>query len=450
MEAEKDQPPPTPNLSLPVPRYCPTCNDQILAELYYRSEEGELTVEHCRTCQGAWVSQSRVALWQRLLRPHRAMEAPPPLPDAAPPAATAPAPPEAPAPPAERAATAAHAVPARPTAASPSPPPPVEEPARTISFAPPEMTMEDSPSRLPRKLILIVAAVCLLFLGVRFWPTDTAPGTGQAGVGADRKAQSKQRTTAASGQLATTPAEDSEEDADEETAAGESATPADEGPTPPQTAPRGEIAAIGVTNPAGRSGVFYLPKEPEDRAIPLLVLLHDTGGSGRQIAERLTALADRHGFAVLAPDSGLPADGSPGWDVGNAADETPEDTKHTMACVRALEEMEGVFLDSMRVLIAGYSGGGTAALNISSHESLFSAFAVLHGAVDLEGLGSNQVRGWLSTGARDEFRPSKQVQADIERLDEEGYSELEFREFGGGHELTPAELEDLVRWWLGD
>lgn len=446
LTAEEGQVVPPPNLSLPIPRYCPVCDDQILAELYYRGESGEFTVEHCRSCLGAWVSQAHLNLWQRLLHPHRTVEAPAPAPETAP-AADAVA-----AESASKAAPAAAPARARP-AASPAPTAgsrPVEEPPASRQQTTSPTSGTGSGARFSPRLILAAVAILGLFLVVRLRQTDGGAGTGQRVADAGRQAHARHDTkAAASRQPAANPAEEERDDEAEEEAAAE-ITPTAVDEANDDRVRRGEITTIEITNASARDGVFFLPEEPTDRAIPLLVLLHDTGGSGRQIAEKLTSLANQRGFAVLAPDSGLSQDGTPVWATGDGADETTEDYKHVMACVSELQDMDGVFIDSMQVLIAGYGGGGAAALGISSHESLFSAFAVMHGTIEPEGLGSNGIRGWLSTGSKDDSRPPERVRSDVARLEEEGYSDLELHEFGGGHELTAKELEELVRWWLGD
>jgi predicted esterase len=120
-----------------------------------------------------------------------------------------------------------------------------------------------------------------------------------------------------------------------------------------------------------------------------------------------------------------------------------------MKCIHAVKSLPGVQLDSEKTLIAGFSGGASSAPYISSYDSLFRAFAVLHGGAIPNGFGSNRVRGWFSAGEADSLRPPGGVQAAMEELRREGWSaELQFRVFPGGHALSEREKRELIRWWL--
>jgi len=207
---------------------------------------------------------------------------------------------------------------------------------------------------------------------------------------------------------------------------------------------------VGVRNSAGRSGRYYLPAGYAQKMLPLAVLIHGTGGSGANMVSDFRALADEYGFAIVAPDSRRSPDGQLTWQVGESPGEITEDLQHTMSCVRALRAIEGVQVDSEKTLIAGFSGGGSSAPYMASHESFFRTFAVLHGGVIANGFGSNRVRGWFSTGDSDGVRPVEGVRAALDELRREGWStELELRTYPGAHELTEREKRDVVRWWLG-
>jgi poly(3-hydroxybutyrate) depolymerase len=224
--------------------------------------------------------------------------------------------------------------------------------------------------------------------------------------------------------------------------------------TPPrqQPKPSGLSAEgdIGVRNSSGRSGSYYLPPGYKQKAVPLAVLLHGTGGSGAEMVDAFRPLAAKHGFAIVAPDSRKLRGGVLTWEVGDQPDDITEDLAHTMKCVRALQSMPGVHVDSQRTLIAGYSGGGSSAPYIASHESFFRAFAVLHGGIIPGGFANNRVRGWFSAGDSDPARPVAGVRRALEQLKGAGWdSSLELKTFPGGHELSEAEQSAVIEWWLG-
>jgi predicted esterase len=120
-----------------------------------------------------------------------------------------------------------------------------------------------------------------------------------------------------------------------------------------------------------------------------------------------------------------------------------------VASVREVLALPGVRVDRARVLIAGFSVGGNVAVSLASHEDLFSAFAVLHGHVELNGLGPRRVRGWLSAGDRDRIRTVEQIRRLADHLTRgAGFPEVETRAFRADHTLGDEELAALVAWWL--
>jgi predicted esterase len=161
-------------------------------------------------------------------------------------------------------------------------------------------------------------------------------------------------------------------------------------------------------------------------------------------------LADQYGFIIVAPDSRRSPDGQLTWQVGDHPGDLTDDVRHTMACVDAVRSMAGVQINSERTLIAGFSGGGSSAPYISSNESLFRSFAVLHGGIIPNGFGGNRVRGWFSTGESDSVRPVAGMRGAMEELRREGWSaDLELSTYPGGHDLGETEKRELIRWWLG-
>lgn len=203
---------------------------------------------------------------------------------------------------------------------------------------------------------------------------------------------------------------------------------------------------IQATTSTGRQGAYYLPRDHEAKALPLLVILHGTGGKGSGTILRLRTLAEREGFIAVAPDSASIAGV---WLVEQRSEGTTEDYRHVVDCVREVLALPNVRVDRGRVLIAGFSVGGGAAAYIASHEDLFTAFAVLHGHVELGGMGLRRGRGWLSTGDRDRVRTVASIKSVADHLTRrEGFPEVETRVFRVDHTLGEDELAALVAWWL--
>jgi len=202
--------------------------------------------------------------------------------------------------------------------------------------------------------------------------------------------------------------------------------------------------ALNTRYATGRSGAFLLPPGFEDRPLPLLVVLHGTGGSGAGTLSLVRDLAVARRFAVVAPDSEFAGH----WEVPDHPGDTSKDAEHVVACVREVRAMDHVVVDPLRVLVVGISGGGsTAPYEASTHDD-FTAFAVLHGGVFAGGLGPRRVPGWFSTGEQDPLRPVESVSKAADAMRALRF-DVDLHTYPGGHEVSAAELNDLLRWWLG-
>jgi polyhydroxybutyrate depolymerase len=80
----------------------------------------------------------------------------------------------------------------------------------------------------------------------------------------------------------------------------------------------GPAGATQRVEVAGRSVLVHTPAGFEAaRRYPLLFLLHGSGGTGAAMLARsgLAATSDRHGFIVVAPDGGIPANNGFVWNI---------------------------------------------------------------------------------------------------------------------------------------
>jgi predicted esterase len=160
---------------------------------------------------------------------------------------------------------------------------------------------------------------------------------------------------------------------------------------------------------------------------------------------RVQALAERERFIALAPDSSSP---SGSWTVGRGSDDVTEDYRHVMSCAREVLAVPGVRIDAERVLVAGFSVGGSVAASLASRESLFTALAALHGHIVPTTLGPRRPRAWVSTGDRDRTRSVESMKVVSDLLGQVGFARVEFRVFRVDHALGDEEVGALVAWWL--
>lgn len=210
----------------------------------------------------------------------------------------------------------------------------------------------------------------------------------------------------------------------------------------------GLTGKLKTTNSAGRSGAYYLHAGRGAAASPLLVFTHGTGGSGEGCIPTFRAAADLRRFHIVAPDSRISPQGQVTWQVGDQPGDFSPDYTHVLACVDEVCANSDVAVDRQRVLAAGHSGGASTAPYVATNDERFSAFAILHGGVFMGGLGTRPVRGWISTGEQDPLRSPQEIESHAGRLSAAGW-DVTKRIFPGGHEVSSAEVDALIAWWLG-
>ena len=102
-------------------------------------------------------------------------------------------------------------------------------------------------------------------------------------------------------------------------------------------------------------------------ALPMVVLLHGSGGNGLFMIQRWQDIATREHIVLLAPDS---LHSEVGWDL---ATDGPD---YIHAAIQASAAAHPV--DFRRLYVFGQSGGAVYALNLAMLESEYFAAAALH------------------------------------------------------------------------
>jgi predicted esterase len=208
-------------------------------------------------------------------------------------------------------------------------------------------------------------------------------------------------------------------------------------PSPP--APRaGDFAPLGLDS---RDAFLYIPKNfSPQSALPLVVALHGSGGSGRDMVEALSAEADKRGLLVLAP-----ASRSNTWDLRHAPG-----CEDSLFIDRALARVFAcAAIDAKRIALMGVSDGAAFALSLGlANGDLFS---------DVQSFSASQFhirttvgrpRVFLSHGRGDRIIPFSTGQRIAGTLSAAGY-DVTFRPFVGGHYIPKDGLDAALDRFLG-
>ncbi|HEY8359736.1 MAG TPA: alpha/beta hydrolase-fold protein [Ramlibacter sp.] len=178
-----------------------------------------------------------------------------------------------------------------------------------------------------------------------------------------------------------------------------------------------------------------------ERAAPLALMLHGSGGDPQQALALLQPAAEAAGAIVLAPASLEYT-----WD-GVLGSIGPD-----------LEAIDGLLawvferypIDARWLAVGGFSDGASYALAVAlgNGELFRHCMALSPGFVPaMEQRGRPSV--FISHGTGDRVLPiarcSHRIVPSLQRA---GY-DVDYREFDGGHEIPPAIANAAVRWWLG-
>jgi predicted esterase len=192
----------------------------------------------------------------------------------------------------------------------------------------------------------------------------------------------------------------------------------------------------------GRDGVLSVPEGYRaDKPVPLIVMLH--GAIGRT-AEFFTfcQLAAAAGIAVVEPDSRAQT-----WDFFKNGYGPETDIAFLD---RTLEHVFAqVAVDPRRLVLAGFSDGASFALSAGlPNGDLFTRVMAFSPGFMVPPSRQGKPHVWVSHGNHDGILPVEASRKQIvPQLKEWGY-DVRYREFDGGHEVSPDLMREAFRWFL--
>jgi phospholipase/carboxylesterase len=209
----------------------------------------------------------------------------------------------------------------------------------------------------------------------------------------------------------------------------------------------------GRRTPSGSQHALFSPMHYErNYAYPLLVWLHDEGGSERELRRLMPHVSVRNyvGAAVRGVEPSWRNKHGYSWGASPAA--TAETGERVRQAIELADERFNVH--SQRIFIAGFGTGGTTALRLAfEHPSWFAGAASLGGPMPrgncpLARVNEARRLPLFLASCRDscEYPPAR-VSADLRLLYSAGFS-LALRQYPCPSELTTTMLADMDRWLM--
>lgn len=223
--------------------------------------------------------------------------------------------------------------------------------------------------------------------------------------------------------------------------------------SPPSTSRAGGIIGsipIGYIDTSdGRNGGYYLPKGWENKALPVLVMLHGSRQSGNTEIRAYMGLADKYKFIIIAPSSHK----SKYWFAPQrSSSRLTSDIWHSIACYEYVQKLSKVKFDEKKILIGGFSRGGHAAVSLATRITFATHAMATHSAFTPASLGTHLVPIFVSTGYSDPLYTPERVKKAIAYASKQiSGLDVTLKLFSGGHsQANTNELKAGVQWWLGD
>jgi phospholipase/carboxylesterase len=220
----------------------------------------------------------------------------------------------------------------------------------------------------------------------------------------------------------------------------------------PQTTKSTKVAARRRDRATAPHYALFAPLHYErGYAYPLLLWLHDDGGSERELRQLMPHVSVRNYVAAAVRGVGGES-GRHGYAWDHCPDSTCEAAERVTECVKAAKRRFNVHAD--RVFIAGQGSGGTMALRLAlRYSEMFAGVISIGGAMPRRNAPLNRVNEarnlpiLLASSRDSEFYPQADVMSDLRLLHSAGFS-LALRQYPGDDELTTAMLSDMDRWMM--
>jgi phospholipase/carboxylesterase len=189
---------------------------------------------------------------------------------------------------------------------------------------------------------------------------------------------------------------------------------------------------------ADRDGLYYVPRDKADTALPLWVVLHGAGGTA-QSAAYVFSFADEFGVLVMAPDSRDERT----WD-GVLRSWGP-DVEFIAAAVDRVTTRFPV--DRQRMTLAGFSDGASYALSLGiSYGDEFSRIVAMSPGVMQPMAARGKPKIFISHGTTDAVMPIDETSRKfVPRLKALGY-DVTYREYEGRHTVSPPIVREAFEW----
>lgn len=205
---------------------------------------------------------------------------------------------------------------------------------------------------------------------------------------------------------------------------------------------QGRFAAPGIHRlpvQHGRPALLFVPPAVRaQRRLPLVVMLHGSGGRAASALRLLRPAAQAQGVAVLAPSSRGRT-----WDVvlGGFGDDAET---IDLLLARVARDLP---VDPSRLVVAGFSDGASYALSLGlTNGDIFHRIVAFSPGFSAPGVQRGRPPVYISHGVRDGVLPidrtSRRLVPDLE---EDGYP-VRYREFPGGHTVPKAIAVEALRW----
>ncbi|WP_088102027.1 alpha/beta hydrolase [Halalkalibacter urbisdiaboli] len=195
----------------------------------------------------------------------------------------------------------------------------------------------------------------------------------------------------------------------------------------------------------------HLFVEGKDKQAPVLLLLHGTGGSERDLLPLANMIAPNN--AILGVKGNVLENGMPRFFRRLAEGVFDEED-----LVFRTTELNGFIEDSAKqygfdrnnVVAIGYSNGANIAASLMyHHEQSLKGAILFHAMVPRRGVEIPNLNGtpvFIGAGKRDPLIPENETKELIEDLRKAGSTVTEFWT-SGGHELTREEVEKASAWF---